>query len=78
MAESTKELNEVLRKYDVSAEEIIEMMVQWLERKVCDGYKETLEEYGENDFIRLYNLHDDINKLDWIGNSTILVINKKC
>ncbi|MCW1939489.1 hypothetical protein OMD49_06645 [Bacillus anthracis] len=65
MSEATKELNEILRKYDVSAEEIIEMMSQWLERKVFDDREETLEECGENDFIRLDNLHADINKLDW-------------
>ncbi|HHI3604907.1 TPA: hypothetical protein QCU10_001425 [Bacillus anthracis] len=65
MSEATKELNEIFCKYDVSAEEIIEMMSQWLERKVCDNHEETLEEYGENDFIRLDNLHADINKLDW-------------
>lgn len=65
MSEATKELNEILRKYDVSAEDVIEMMSQWLERKVYDDREETLEEYGENDFIRLDNLHADINKLDW-------------
>ena len=65
MTESTRELNKILRKYEVSAEDIIEMMAQWLERKVYDNKEETLEEYGEDDFIRLYKLHDDINKLDW-------------
>ncbi|MGR5941850.1 hypothetical protein ACT7CW_24710 [Bacillus pacificus] len=50
MSESTKALNMILRKYNVSAEEVIEMMTQWLERKVCDDYEETLEEYGEKRF----------------------------
>ncbi|MGR5914798.1 hypothetical protein ACT7DA_23540 [Bacillus pacificus] len=40
MSESTKALNMILRKYNVSAEEVIEMMTQWLERKVCDDYEE--------------------------------------
>ncbi|MDA2782243.1 hypothetical protein PDR89_22720 [Bacillus cereus group sp. Bc002] len=65
MNESTKALNGILRKYDVSAEEVIEMMTQWLEKKVCDDYEETLEEYGEKDFDRLEKLHKDLNKLDW-------------
>ncbi len=33
--------------------------------KVYDDHEEALEKYGENDFIRLYNFHDDINKLEW-------------
>ncbi|PEO32921.1 hypothetical protein [Bacillus wiedmannii] len=70
MTESTKVLNGVLRKYDVRAEEIIEMMTQWLEKKVCDDYEETLEEYGEKDFERLEKLHKDLNKLDWNYNFT--------
>ncbi|HDR4365080.1 TPA: hypothetical protein QCP64_001459 [Bacillus cereus] len=65
MSESTKALNVILRKYNVSAEEVIEMMTQWLERKVCDDYEETLEENGEKDFERLEKLHKDLNKLDW-------------
>ncbi|MEK4497261.1 hypothetical protein [Bacillus sp. FSL R12-0069] len=65
MSESNKALNAVLRKYNVSAEEVIEMMTQWLERKICDDHEETLEEYGEKDFERLERLHKDINKLDW-------------
>ncbi|EOG8705845.1 hypothetical protein [Bacillus paranthracis] len=65
MSESTKALNMILRKYNVSAEEVIEMMTQWLERKVCDDYEETLEEYGEKDFERLERLHKDLNELDW-------------
>ncbi|MDA1989422.1 hypothetical protein QCI47_16150 [Bacillus cereus group sp. RP29] len=65
MTETTKALNTVLRKYNVSAEEVIEMMTQWLERKVCDDYEETLEEYGVKDFERLERLHEDLNKLDW-------------
>ncbi|TBL12881.1 hypothetical protein EYB35_12050 [Bacillus paranthracis] len=65
MSESTKALNMILRKYNVSAEEVIEMMTQWLERKVCDDYEETLEEYGEKDLERLERLHKDLNELDW-------------
>lgn len=65
MSESTKALNVILCKYNVSAEEVIEMMTQWLEKKVCDDYEETLEEYGEKDFDRLEKLYKDLNKLDW-------------
>lgn len=33
MSEATKELNEILRKYNVSAEDVIEMMSQWVRKK---------------------------------------------
>ncbi|MGH0614829.1 hypothetical protein ACQVP6_08235 [Bacillus cereus] len=65
MTESTKELNEILRKYNVSAEEVIEMLTLCLERKVSEDPKETVEEYGEEEFERLFKLHIDLNKLDW-------------
>ncbi|MGH1296450.1 hypothetical protein [Bacillus pretiosus] len=65
MNESTKALNKILHKYSVSAEEIIELIALSLERKVFGDSKEPVKEYREEEFERLFNLHNDISKLDW-------------
>lgn len=63
MSESTKELNEILRKYEVSGPQLAYWLYLALERMTEDDRDEYLEELGEEKVMQLDALTDDLNNL---------------
>lgn len=63
MSESTKELNAILRKYEVSTSQVAYWLYLTLER-ITEDYRENyLEDIGEKEIKRLDALTDELNGL---------------
>lgn len=63
MSESTKELNEILRKYEVSGPQLAYWIYLTLERMTEDNRDDYLEELGEERMLQLDALTDELNNL---------------
>lgn len=61
MTESTRELNEILRKYEVSGPQLSYWLYLTLERMTEDYRENYLEELGEEEMERLDALADELN-----------------
>ncbi|MGH0411668.1 hypothetical protein [Bacillus paranthracis] len=63
MSESTKELNAILRKYEVSTSQVAYWLYLTLERMTEDYRENYLEDIGEKEIKRLDALADELNGL---------------
>ncbi|EEL73197.1 hypothetical protein ACS2CL_19975 [Bacillus cereus group sp. BceL296] len=63
MSESTKELNAILRKYEVSISQVAYWLYLTLERMTEDYRENYLEDIGEKEINRLDALADELNGL---------------
>lgn len=61
MTESTRELNEILRKYEVSGPQLAYWLYLTLESMTEDNRENYLEELGEEEMERLDALVDGLN-----------------
>lgn len=63
MSESTKELNKILRKYEVSGPQLAYWIYLTLERMTEDDRDDYLEDLGEEKMMQLEALADELNNL---------------
>ncbi|HDR5272757.1 hypothetical protein E8M24_28250 [Bacillus thuringiensis] len=63
MSESTKELNAILRKYEVSTSQVAYWLYLTLERMTEEYRENYLEDLGEKEINRLDALADELNGL---------------
>ncbi|MGM1388304.1 hypothetical protein [Bacillus cereus group sp. BceL293] len=63
MSESTKELNAILRKYEVSTSQVAYWLYLTLERMTEEYRENHLEDLGEKEINRLDALADELNGL---------------